>query len=147
MSESIFKVGQTVYCLVFGRGKVVRIDENCSHSYPVAVNFEMPGIDSHDFYTFDGKLRKAGRRTLYFSEPEIIADELPKFKQKLIGKKVVLFLKYPDPVLTGYVSDETSDFVWINSVGDNGLTIVNAYKKTIVREIHVIEQTISEKDL
>jgi hypothetical protein len=109
MSESIFKVGQTVYCLIFGRGKVVRIDENCSHSYPVAVNFEMPGIDSHDFYTFDGKLRKAGRRTLYFSEPKIIADELPKFEPKLIGKHICF--EVDGQIIKGKVEKETNETI------------------------------------
>jgi hypothetical protein len=147
MSESIFKVGQTVYCLVFGRGKVVGIDENCSHSYPVAVNFEIPGIDSHDFYTFDGKLRKAGRRTLYFSEPKIIADELPKFEQKFIGKKIVVFFNFAKCPAIGTVSDETSDFICINSTIDHCKTTVKAYERTSIKEIHIIEQTISQKDL
>ena len=50
MEETYFYVGQTVYSVDFGKGKV--ISNNHSESYPIRVLFEKRS----ESYTFDGRL-------------------------------------------------------------------------------------------
>lgn len=83
-----FKVGDTVYCVLWGKGKVTYVeyvDENAH--YPVEVNFEriVPM-----WYTLDGKYSDDYPRTLFFSEPKIEASVTRPFVPTLVGKRVVV---------------------------------------------------------
>ena len=75
--ECLFKEGQVVWDVVYGKGVVVDILEN--HSYPVVVEFE-EGVVS---YTNDGRTYKTHGRTLFFSEPKIEAATEPVFEPVL----------------------------------------------------------------
>lgn len=81
-----FKVGQTVWCVIFGKGVVEKVvsDDPC----PVQVYFER--IDDTYWYTADGKSDENGNRTLFFSEPRIEAREFPF---KYVGKTVLAVSK------------------------------------------------------
>ena len=80
-----FKVGDKVWCLMFGEGRVEEILN--TGPYPIRVKFE----DSEETYTTDGKLFHSGKnRTLFFSEPKVDAATERPFVPKLNGKFVVV---------------------------------------------------------
>ena len=69
-----WEVGQTVWCILFGKGTVSCVDDpDC---YPVAVNF---GGDTDEYYTLDGAYALGGKRSLFFSEPKVEAKLYPPF--------------------------------------------------------------------
>ena len=72
---SPFKVGQTVWDVLYGEGKIIEI--NVGDEYPVVVSFEK--AQEVMSYRYNGKMHNDYARTLFFSEPKIIADEKPKF--------------------------------------------------------------------
>ena len=80
--DCMFKVGQEVWCLIYGNGKVVAVDQD--DIYPVTVEFD--NADSQ-YYTRDGTYYVDCNRTLFFSEPKIEAQEFPS---KYAGKTVFL---------------------------------------------------------
>ena len=82
MNNCMFKVGQEVWCLLYGKGKVVKVDN--TDAYPITVEFDNVGCQC---YTYDGKYHVYCTRTLFFSEPKIEAQEFPS---KYAGKTVFL---------------------------------------------------------
>lgn len=81
----MFKVGQTVWCLLRGKGKICEVNEL---EEEVLVEFETGRIL---WYLDSGKITYETNRTLFFSEPKIIADEVPKFEPTLQkGDKIVV---------------------------------------------------------
>ena len=80
-----FRVGDEVWCLLYGKGVVTY----CGHEgdYPVEVAFENAD-NAH--YTLDGRYYKEANRTLFFSEPKIEASVTRPFAPTLVGKKVVV---------------------------------------------------------
>lgn len=92
MKETKFKVGQTVWCILNGEGKVVSL--NYDSEYPVTVLFN----ETEDSYTIDGKILTEKNRALFFSEPQIIADTEPSFEPKL---------KKGDKVLVTYLGESS----------------------------------------
>ena len=72
---SPFKVGQTVWDVLYGEGKIIEI--NVGDEYPVVVSF----VKAQEVmsYRYNGKMHNDYARTLFFSKPKIIADEKPKF--------------------------------------------------------------------
>ena len=107
---SPFKVGQTVWDVLYGKGKVVEI--NVGEEYPVVALFEK--AQEVMSYRYDGKMCDAYARTLFFSEPKIIADEKPKFTPVLEYGDVLLAVgkcedtKGTEEMLVVYSEDETS---------------------------------------
>ena len=82
----MFKVGQEVWCLLNGKGKVVSIKK--SYVYEVFVIFHTGGEIA---YTTDGFLDVDHvHRSLYFSEPVVQGAEKPPFVPALVGKKVLV---------------------------------------------------------
>ena len=66
----MFKVGQTVWCLIFGQGVVVGVDDEDSlGSYCIDVKFK---DDLSISYTSDGKLYAEGNITLFPHPVEVI---------------------------------------------------------------------------
>lgn len=84
-----FKVGDIVYCVMYGRGVVEEVC-NSADMLGVAVSF-----DKGDFnwYTKDGRYNIELNRTLFFSEPKIEASVTRPFVPTLVGKRVVLRYK------------------------------------------------------
>ena len=66
MKETVFKVGDKVYCILYGWGIVYKIDDD--DSYPVDVNFKLEGDMDTISYTCDGRLYSNTSPTLSFTE-------------------------------------------------------------------------------
>lgn len=97
-----FKVGDKVYCAIFGEGEVVAIWTEYKY-YPIHVEFSS---DTRD-YTNDGRLYTYANRTLFFSEPKVEGSVTRPFVSKLIGKHVVINTT-EDLCIIGVVNSETS---------------------------------------
>ena len=83
-----FRVGDIVWCLIYGKGEVYSIMNNLQdRTYPMEVIFEN---GDGNWYTLDGKLDEAGNRTLFFSEPKIEASVTRPFVPTLVGKTVMV---------------------------------------------------------
>lgn len=103
MQETKFRVGQTVWCLLYGKGRVVDIDDT-KNTFPVMVEFDTGESDS---YSTSGKSIFGTNRTLFFSEPKIEAATEPVFEPKLVGKVVAVWCNATeDFVETGEVAYE-----------------------------------------
>ena len=102
--DCMFKVGQEVWCLLYGKGKVVKVDN--TDAYPITVEFD--NVDCQ-CYTYDGKYHVYCTRTLFFSEPKIEAQEFPS---KYAGKTVFLV----DPCGSHgpfKITKEDADYIYI----------------------------------
>lgn len=109
-----FRVGQTVWCLLYGKGEVTDATDWDRDSYPIKVCFEKTGESL--FYTQDGEYYIGANRTLFFSEPEVIAAIEPVFEPKLEGKNVIVCtLDKVCPIYKGVVFQETEDVVKFSS--------------------------------
>jgi hypothetical protein len=94
-----WKAGQDVWCLCRGKGKVHLVYEN-----GVRVKYDAKGDCGN--YDLKGCIFD-GVRTLYFSEPVIIAQRNPAFVPKIEpGTKVVAINKTGDEVLLLTVGEE-----------------------------------------
>lgn len=107
-----FKVGQTVWCLLYGKGEVVDTTDLDGGDYPVEVCFKNTG--ESEFYTRDGKYYTVANRTLFFSEPQVIAETEPVFEPKLRGKVVLVKNVGGEEVRFGYVEEEFETFVMVD---------------------------------
>lgn len=83
-NEDTFKVGDVVWCVIYGKGGVKTIVSQYT-TYPVVVDFEN---EMSRAYTHDGKVYSSAQRTLFFSEPKIEALTTRPFTPTLVGKKV-----------------------------------------------------------
>ena len=86
--ENIFKEGQTVWCLIYGKGKVEKVDT--SNSFPVIVVFDN---GEEEGYSYTGKMWMKANRSLFFSEPKVEALEKPKYESELPDDYIVLLSK------------------------------------------------------
>ena len=102
MTADEFKVGDKVYCAVFGEGKVDAIGAGYE-SYPLHVKFPS---DTQD-YTHDGRLSTYANRTLFFSEPKVEGSVKRPFVYTLVGKRVVINTT-EDLCIIGVVNSGTS---------------------------------------
>lgn len=103
-----FKIGDVVWCLIYGKGKVTQKypNQNYEDTYPLGVEFGDDCVPT--WYTLDGKFSEAGNRTLFFSEPKIEASVKRPFTPTLVGKTVVVRVaNYDDIVLT--ITNESKD--------------------------------------
>lgn len=85
--EKLFRVGDIVYCLIHGKGTVIRDDDG--DGFPIIVRFDNPDIEEAG-YTECGRYDNCGHRVLYFSEPEIKASTTRPFVPTMIGKTVLV---------------------------------------------------------
>ena len=121
-NENHFKVGQTVWDVVYGKGEVVNILQNVL-KYPVVVKF----VDGKRHFTKDGKSDEEFARTLFFSEPKIIAETKPAFVPTF-KKEDVLFAYGKHKDVAGdmgriVVSSETEQAVF----DENGIGWLKTY--------------------
>jgi len=65
MKETVFKVGDKVYCVLYGWGKVKDISSEVS--FPITVEFNGEG-DEEIYYSRDGKYNFNSSPTLSFTE-------------------------------------------------------------------------------
>ena len=106
----MFEVGQEVWCLLNGKGKVVSIKK--SYVYEVFVIFH---TGEEIAYTIDGFLDVDHvHRSLYFSEPVVQGAEKPAFVPALVGKKVLVEDSDEQLYLCDVIS-ETEDKIYAES--------------------------------
>lgn len=107
--ETDFRVGQTVWCVVFGKGVVESIDKSDAH--PVEVKFDCGSRR----YTLSGDMFRhvKNNRTLFFSEPKVIAETKPVFVPKLkSGTPIILSESSAgNQMLPAWVIDESEDSI------------------------------------
>ncbi len=111
-----FRLGDTVWCLIYGKGEVTSLRGNPEYyTYPVEVSFE----NGHgDWYTLDGKIDEDGNRTLFFSKPKIEASVTRPFVPTLVREKVVVIPKFSwevTKILT--VFGEDSECIYVSEEG------------------------------
>ena len=104
--ECLFKEGQVVWDVVYGKGVVDEIADNLN--YPVVVCFS----DEIMAYTADGRTFETRGRTLYFSEPKIEAATEPLFEPTLKAGMIVVALdKETSRFCPMVVREETEEHV------------------------------------
>lgn len=94
-----WEIGQEVWDVCYGKGKVVEVTKG---DYPVVVQFALDEVMS---YTLQGKVHNDYNRTLFFSEPTVIADTMPP------KKPFTPTLKNGDEVVVRMVSGSISAFI------------------------------------
>ena len=82
--ESLFKVGDVVWCMLHGKGNILSISPG--NYFPVQVKFD----SNTEWYTMDGKYAEDYPRTLFFSEPKIEALTERPFVPTLVGKRIAV---------------------------------------------------------
>lgn len=92
-----FQVGDTVWCVVYGKGAVVRIN-------PVKVRFFNRSFDIT--YTADGRFDSKLPRSLFFSEPKIDAQTTRPFVPTLVDEWL-LIITNNGQCYKGRVEEET----------------------------------------
>lgn len=105
-----FKTGDIVWCILYGKGRVGHVLDREDYTYPVEVMFDNGDII---WYTSDGKYDEDGKRTLFFSRPEVIAATKRPFISTLVGKHVVV--ETADGNVNGRVFEETSTHLNLDS--------------------------------
>ena len=121
-----FRVGDDVWCILRGKGKVVMVltareQQHC----PIVVDFEKTinpdngqVYSNRHQYTKDGRWYQDFNRTLFFSEPKIEASVTRPFVPTLVGKRVVVVPKFDREVsrlLT--VFKEDSERIYVTEEG------------------------------
>lgn len=133
MENDEFKIGDTVYDAIMGKGEVIGI--NLSEDYPVLVDFENESLPSG--FTLDGKFYTTHPRTLFFSVPQIIGNTKRPFEPKLVGKFVAYQIKdrgiQSNLLWTGTVKEETEHCLTFSS---NGLE--TSYDKDLLEAIYIL---------
>ena len=84
VKQDEFRVGDVVWDTVYGKGKVVFLDDD---AHPVKVVYDS---GDHKWYTQNGEMSPKMNRTLFFSEPKIEASVTRPFVPTLVGKRVVV---------------------------------------------------------
>ena len=84
VKQDEFRVGDVVWDTVYGKGKVVFLDDD---EQPVKVVYD---AGDHNWYTQNGNMSPEMNRTLFFSEPKIEASVTRPFVPTLVGKRVVV---------------------------------------------------------
>jgi hypothetical protein len=118
MKADGFKVGDTVYCILYGKGKCVAIKKN--ENYPVVVKMEEKG--EFICYSYNGQYSSGQKQVLFFEEiiiPES-AYKRPRWRAEKLGSYYTVsaageILKYND----------------VGSTGDNKFFIAKNYFKTV----------------
>ena len=112
----MFEVGQEVWCLLNGKGKVTSIEPSCV--YEIGVIFptgEKIFYTSRGFFDVDNKCR-----SLYFSEPVVQGAEKPPFVPTLVGKKVLVEIPLTADLYFCDVVCETEDKIYVEGEEDIG---------------------------
>lgn len=143
VKQDEFRVGDEVWCIMRGKGKVVMVltareQQHC----PIVVDFEKiinPNTgqvySNRHQYTKDGRWYQDFNRTLFFSEPKIEASVTRPFVPTLVGKRVVVqyydgtWLAHPvvviaeteEEIFTKNGSDYKSDLIAIREVSSENL--------------------------
>lgn len=130
-SQIDWQVGQEVFCLLRGKGVVVRVgDEDEGAPYTVGVDFGY----TFDNYTIDGKIFDDHKgRVLFFSEPVITAELFPPKKSFVPtlkeGECVLLWLsKECAPVFVTIIEEKEDKLFYMHTNGQKDYTSKNGIK-------------------
>jgi hypothetical protein len=119
-----WEVGQEVWCLLRGKGRVNYVATNGE----VDVRFE--GNTLQNWYSADGKLTTGKNRTLFFSEPKIEAELFPPKKPfiPVFKKEDVVVVKWADTTQVLVLSEETENKlkVLVDKCGIKTLTYISS---------------------
>ena len=130
----MFEVGQEVWCLLNGKGKVTSIEPSCV--YEIGVIFPTGG---EHYYTPEGFFDVQNvHRSLYFSEPAVQGAEKPPFVPTLVGKKVLVEISLTADLYFCDVVCETEDKIYVEGEEDIG------WMKENVRIYEIQEVTFKE---
>lgn len=109
--ECLFKEGQVVWDVVYGKGVVVEIADYSS--YPVIANFS----DETMAYTEDGRTYESHGRTLFFSEPKIEAATEPLFEPTLKKGDVVVLSDRDADHIANVVAEDADNIYYDTADG------------------------------
>lgn len=110
-----FRVGDTVWCLLFGKGVVVSYDPS-DNLYPFQVMFD--NKSGTHWYSADGRYDYESPRALFFSEPKIEASVTRPFVPTLVGKRVVVIPKFNREFSRLFtVFEEDSERIYVSEEG------------------------------
>ena len=130
-SQINWEVGQEVFCLLRGKGFVVRVgDEEEGSPYTVGVDFGY----TFDNYTVDGKMFDDHKgRVLFFSEPVITAELYPPKKPFVPtlkdGESVLLWLsKECAPVFVTIIEEKEDKLFYMHTNGQKDYTSKDGIK-------------------
>lgn len=87
MKKDEFKAGDSVWCMIYGKGVVSTISDD--KEYPVVVTFG-EGIGIERSYTTDGRCHINLNRTLFFEEVKIPASAYIKPKWSKFSRRILL---------------------------------------------------------
>jgi hypothetical protein len=122
MKETVFKVGDKVYCVLYGWGKVTGISSEIS--FPITVEFNGEG-DEERYYSRDGKYNFNSSPTLSFTEYTLNGFsqerpiELPEVGEEImvsvdgrfwvLGKFSTFFPQMEYPVVVTFPGDDEEE--------------------------------------
>ena len=114
-------VGQEVFCLLRGKGVVSSVQTNQElWGCGVTISFPAQGMAR---YNLDGKVAVSMNRSLFFSEPQIIADKLPPKKPFIPtfkrGDQVLIIgnISYPEGKVFTVYNELEDKFLLSNEAG------------------------------
>ena len=98
VKQDEFRVGDDVWCILRGKGKVVMVLTSREQQHcPIVVDFKKTinpetgtEYSNRHQYTKDGRWYQDFNRTLFFSEPKVEASVTRPFVPTLVGKRVVV---------------------------------------------------------
>lgn len=135
----MFKVGQTVWCLLYGKGVVISVKNEPEVAFPVAVEFDKE-LRKCESYTSDGRYYTDSDRVLFFSKPKIEAETKPPFEPALLDKNVVLFYKNFGKQYFGIVDQETENSITIKSLNGDTLHFAKNHVDIYLAELTKVPQ-------
>lgn len=117
-SQIDWQVGQVVWDIMHGKGEVVSIASEHGTIYPVEVYFDKSS-DEGVWFTLDGKCYEDCNRTLFFSEPKIIAETKPPKKPFVPtlkkGTDVLIKSKYAAEPTVWVIDAEIEDRIYTSN--------------------------------
>lgn len=133
--KSIFKVGDEVWCMLYGKGKVTELDDDV---FCIGVEFE-EGDDVYEWYTSDGRLQLEYPPTLGFEKVEMPKPNQIRYRWRAKTCDSYYYIDASGDIKT---RKETKD-CW-----DNDLFKVGNYFKTIeeARESKIYMSFIREEE-
>lgn len=105
---SKFKEGMNVFDLKYGWGKVVEIDYDIDHDYPIGVEYlDTVETDENETYTEDGRWSTDDKYPTLFLESEVPKEWLERYPKPIIKHEEVVYVNsYKNGEFTIYYREE-----------------------------------------
>ena len=123
VKQDEFRVGDVVWCLLYGKGVIKSVDDQDNSEFPILVAFE-----SGEEFTYKptGEFNYKSKRILFFSEPKIEASVTRPFVPTLVGKRVAVRQKGCHTVMLN-ITFETPD-IFGDDEGGFDKSLVEVYE-------------------